>query len=100
MKKKLFSVGKNQLVWDFFRAGGSGGQNQNKRSSACRVTHPPSGAVGESREHREQRKNRVAALKRLAATKEFKNWCLIESCHLERKVDEQMAPENILIEFF
>ena len=71
---KLFSVTKDDLRWEYFRAGGPGGQKQNKTSSACRVTHDESGAVGECREFRSQRQNRVGAFSRMATSPTFQAW--------------------------
>ena len=51
-RELLFSVTKKDLRIDTFRAGGKGGQNQNKRNTGVRVTHPDSGAVGEARDQR------------------------------------------------
>ena len=59
------TVRKTDLKIDFFRAGGPGGQNQNKRDSACRRTHIPTGLSSESREYREQLKNKEAAFLKL-----------------------------------
>jgi hypothetical protein len=82
MSNKLFTIPRNDLRLEFFRAGGNGGQKQNKTSSACRITHIPSGAVGLSRDMRQQSQNRKLALERLVETKEFKDFIRLEVARL------------------
>lgn len=52
---------------DTFRAGGPGGQHQNKTESAVRLRHRPTGVVVTCRQNRSQYQNKNICLKRLRA---------------------------------
>lgn len=102
----LFSVTSNDLEMQVFRSGGPGGQHQNKTSSGVRFIHHPSGARGESREHREQPRNKRAALERLSKDPRFTYWVHQRVLEIDQKqtaeqwVDEQLADlNNLKVEF-
>lgn len=61
-KKFDIDIKPEELKWDFFRAGGHGGQNVNKVSTAVRLTHVPTDIVIECQEERSQGRNRDKAL--------------------------------------
>ena len=103
-RKHLFSVTKKDFDVQTFRAGGKGGQHQNKTDSAVRIIHRDSGAVGISRNDRSQHRNKKLALERLTKTTKFKLWIarrvneITIGKTIEEQVKEDMKPENLTIE--
>lgn len=111
-KEILFSVTASDCTWQYFTAGGKGGQHQNKTASACRVVHKDSGAVGESREHKSQHQNKKAAFERMAMSSKMQNWLKLEAgrrlvsgeetrrreAAIVDAVERQMSPSNIKFE--
>lgn len=108
-KTLLFSVTKKDFKIDTFRAGGKGGQNQNKTESGVRCTHIESGAVGEARDCRDQVTNKANAFKRCVESKTFKAWHKIKTAYMlqgfqdwekemNRRIEESLEPKNLKIE--
>lgn len=112
-RELLFSLSKEKgdFIVETFRAGGKGGQNQNKVETGVRIRHPESGAVAECREERSQLQNKRKAFLRLVETKKFKLWHKMAvgmalrgiedfNRELERRVADAMKPENLEIEYY
>lgn len=105
-RQKLFSVTRKDLEVDFFRAGGKGGQKQNKTSSGCRIRHRASGAVGESREERSQHANRKKALHRMVNSNKFQRWVKLQAAmveqgfrDIEEKIDKELDSPRTKVEY-
>lgn len=110
MKQLLFSLTKKDFEVDTFRSGGKGGQHQNKTESGVRIRHAASGAIGESREHREQGRNKKAAFERLVKSPLFQAWHKMTCARmlgqtkstqeLNREVDNDMTPDKLKIGYY
>ena len=55
----------SDLVWQFFKASGPGGQHRNKTETGVRLTHLPSGITVTATERRSRERNKSMALTRL-----------------------------------
>lgn len=103
-KRLLFSVTLADCDLQTFCSGGPGGQHQNKTETGVRIIHRASGAVGESREERSQYANKQRAFKRMAQTKEFREWHRMTVARLlgqpspEEVVEKLMHPKNIRVD--
>jgi peptide chain release factor len=57
----------SEIRFESFRAGGPGGQHQNKTESAVRAVHVPTGLSATARDGRSQHRNKALAIERLKA---------------------------------
>lgn len=100
---RVLSITIKDCIVETFRSGGKGGQNQNKRDTGVRVKHAPSGAVGESREHRTQLENKRAAFGRMARHPRMTFWInsmLTETKYFPPEITRDMTrrPQDFKIE--
>ena len=106
-RRPLFSLTRKDFRIDYFRAGGKGGQKQNKTSSGCRITHIETGISAEARDTRSQEQNRKAAFMRLYHKPAFQVWmkmrqaeAILSRQEVERMVDKMMEEKNIKTEYY
>jgi hypothetical protein len=103
----LYSLTSKDFEFQTFCTGGKGGQHRNAKQNGVRCIHPPSGAVAEHRDGRDQYKNKQEAFRKCCESAKFKNWHKLETLrrlgvlrNVEEEVDKQMAPENLKIEYY
>jgi protein subunit release factor B len=100
----VFSLSKEKgdFIVQATKGSGAGGQNRNKRETACRVIHPASGAVGFCQEERHFEANRRRAFLRCTETPAFRKWLKVKTAEkmgqlqdIDRRVEEALKGVKI-----
>jgi len=106
-KALLFSVTIKDCDVQTFAVGGNGGSGKDTCNSGVRIVHKASVASGRAVDTRSQLKNKRLAWKRMAQSKEFKDWHKIECARrlgqaeeIETLLNESLSGKNLKIEYF
>ncbi len=101
----LFSVTLDDCDIQTFTVSGAGGQHRDRAQTGVRIVHRASGAVGEARDNREQKRNKRSAFIRMTETPEFRFWLDQERKRLQgeetahTRIERELAdPETTVVE--
>lgn len=103
-RQRILSVTIHDCDVQTKRGSGKGGQNRNKRDTAVRVVHAPSGAAGESCDERSQLQNKRTAFIRMTRHPKFRVWLNRELWlraglpSAEELVERDLQPGNVRVE--
>jgi peptide chain release factor len=104
-RQKITIVSKKDLEFSYYIGPGHGGQNKQKTSSGCQISHPESGAMSKCSEHRSQAQNKKIAFEKLLETPKFKFWLakklyeIREGEKIEQQVENSINnPKNLKTE--
>ena len=103
-RELLFSVTKKDFDITYFSGTGAGGQHRNKHQNCIRILHRDSGAMVTGQSQRSRIANQKEALNNLIKHPKYRIWWnrkvseVISGKKVEEIVDEEMSPDNLLIE--
>lgn len=104
MKELLFSITRKDLKVNYFSGTGPGGQNRNKNQNCVRIQHKDSGVIVTGQSNKSRQANVKEALNNLVNHPKFKLWHtgkiheVLSGKTIEELVNEQLDPDNLLIE--